>query len=312
MLSDCSKGESLGEIPTRMTASHFPVLLDEIIEIMEPKSGKKYIDATGGPGNMSAALLEKTAPDGIVLTMDCDPHALEEQHQLLDKYGSRSIRRRANFVKIAAIAEEAGIVPVDGILFDLGLSSRMVDHPQYGLSIMHDAPLDMRMDPDLDTTAFDLVNGLSEKKLIELLRGMDEIRWAGRIARAIVQARENGPINTTHQLAEIVTRAIPRKYHPRKIHPATKTFLALRVAVNHERESLTTALKACSALLKEGGVLAVICYSSFEDQIVREVIRENSSNWTRISKKAIRPKETEIALNPRARSARLRAYRKAA
>jgi 16S rRNA (cytosine1402-N4)-methyltransferase len=294
------------------TISHIPVLLDKVIEYMDPKPGKNYIDATGGPGSMSAALLARTSPDGRVLTLDCDPRAQEEELENLGGFGIRSVRRRVNFSRIAEVAREDGFERVGGILFDLGISSRMVDSPEYGASIRHDSTLDMRMDPDLDVTAHDLVNSLSEDELTELFHGMDEHRWARRIAKAIVRARKEAAIETTGQLADLVAGAIPAKFHPRRIHPATRVFLALRVAVNRERESLEIALRACPDLMATGSVLIVICYSSFEDQTVRRVIREARDRWEHVTKKAICPDEGEIERNPRSRSARLRAYRKAA
>jgi 16S rRNA (cytosine1402-N4)-methyltransferase len=292
--------------------SHVPVLMPEVMKIMEPKPGKKYIDCTGGPGNMSAGLLAASSPDGKVLTLDFDPRTSEEQTKLLGEFGERSVRRLSNFSNLHEIALKEGFEKVNGILFDLGLSSRMIDTPEYGASFQIDSPLDMRMDPELTETAGDLVNQLPERELADLFRGMDEARWANRIARAIVKARLSEPIETTGQLANIVSNAIPRKFHSHKMHPATRVFLALRVEVNHEQENLTSALQACPELLSENGVLAVICYSSFEDRIVRHEISETKDRWVRVTKKAIRPGDDEIRDNPRSRSARLRAYRKVA
>ena len=278
---------------------------------MDPLPGKIFIDATGGPGNMSAALLGASSPDVRVLTLDRDPRAIAQEEAMLGIYGDRGRRRRANFSEIAEAAKEEGFTKVHGILFDLGLSSGMLDCPEYGAAIMHDSRPDMRMDPNLRISAYELINSLSEDELIEMFRGMDEQRWARRIAKAIVLARNEKPIESTVRLAEIVASAIPKKFHPRHIHPATRVFLALRVAVNHERESLKKALEGCPELLIDGGVLVVICYSSFEDRIVREFVRERRDSFKRLTKKAVTPDEEEIRKNPRSRSARLRAYRKA-
>lgn len=291
--------------------SHVPVLLVEVLRLMAPETGKKYIDATGGPGNMSRALLEKSAPDGRVLTIDCDPRAIIEQEKLLADFGNRSIRRRINFSELELTASVEGFVPSDGVLYDLGISSAMIDQPEYGFSIKTDSPLDMRMSPDIETTARDLVNTLSEKELADLFRTMDERRFARPIARAIVNARVTDPIETTGQLADIIAKAVPRRFHPKRIHIATRPFLALRVAVNREIENLESSLSQVGNILSAGGLLIVICYSSFEDRIVRAMIRESAFRWKRLTKKAIRPDEEEIARNPRSRSARLRAYRKA-
>jgi len=279
---------------------------------MAPAPGKNYIDATGGPGGMSRALLERTSPDGRVLTIDCDPRACAEQEKTLRAYGSRSLRKRANFANLLEVARDSSFIPSDGVIYDLGLSSRMLDDPAYGMSIRRDSELDMRFDPDLETLARDVVNRLSERELVELLRGTDERRFARSIARAIVRERERAPIETTGRLAEIISRAVPRRFHPRDIHVATRTFLALRARVNSERESLEKSLRACPEVLKSGGVLAVICYASFEDRIVKSFVRDTAEGWERLTRKAIRPSAEEIGRNPRSRSARLRAYRRIA
>lgn len=293
--------------------SHIPVLLDKVIELMKPSPGKTLIDATGGPGNMSRALLDKSSPDGRVLTLDLDPNAIKAQESLLGEFGSRSVRRKTNFSEISSIAQSENFVPCDGILYDLGVSSPMLDVAGYGMAIRHaDAELDMRFDPDNPVTARDVVNNYTVEDLTRILRDMDEYRFARRIANAIDRARRESQINTTGELAEIVEKAVPRRFHPRRMHVATRTFLAIRVEVNRERESLRKSLTDAAEVLSVGGVLIVICYSSFEDRIVKEVTREAKDRWEKISKKAIRADEEEIERNPRSRSARLRAYRKAA
>jgi 16S rRNA (cytosine1402-N4)-methyltransferase len=292
-------------------SSHIPVMLREVLEYLNPLPEKNFIDCTGGPGGMSEAILDMNSP-GRVLTLDCDPRARDEQDKKLSRFGDRSVRRMANFSEISEVASEEKFGGVDGILFDLGLSSGMVDCPEYGASIRHNAPLDMRMNPDLDLSAFDLVNTLSEEDLTNLFKGMDEHRWARRIARTIVEERRKGDIETTGQLADLIASAIPRRFHPKRIHPATRSFLALRVEVNQERQTLDKALRACPGLLAMSGVLVVICYSSFEDQVLRAAIRETRERWERLTRKAVVPGKEEIGRNPRSRSARLRAYRKAA
>jgi len=261
---------------------------------------------------MSRALLDKTSPDGRVLTIDCDPKASELQAELLGEYGERSVRASGNFRNIGDIARGNNFTKVDGILYDLGVSSGMLDIPGYGMSIRNDGPLDMRFDPSLEISAADLVNDLDENELVELLRSMDERRFARRIAGAIIRSRKESAIETTGQLAQIISDAVPRRYHPKRIHVATKTFLALRVRVNGEIEALETSLKACGELLTPGGVLVVICYSSFEDRIVKALWRENRETFERLTKKPVTPSDEEIVKNPRSRSARLRAYRKVA
>ena len=291
---------------------HTPVLLDDVLKFLLPFPGKNYIDATGGPGNMSRALLERTGPRGRVMTIDCDPRATEFQEKNLAIFGDNSVRVSGNFRDIQSLAKMYSFSEVDGILFDLGVSSAMLDLADYGISIRHDAPLDMRFDPSLKVNARDLVNNLNENELVEILKAMDEIRFARKIARAIIRSRDESPIETTGRLADIVSKAVPRRFHPKKNHVATKTFLALRVKVNSEREALSEALMSCPDLLAANGVLVVICYSSFEDRIVKETWRGNRERLERLTKKPVTPSDEEIYANPRSRSARLRAFRKIA
>ncbi len=294
------------------SSSHIPVLLNEVLEIMNPSPGKNFIDLTTGPGNMSKALLLANAPDGKVLSLDCDPRTVTEQNSNLAEFGSRSIRRHANFSELLEVARAENFIGVDGILGDLGVSSIMLDHPEYGMSIGHDGRLDMRFDPELEFSAYELVNNLPEDELTSMLWGMDEKRFGGRIARSIIRARANRPIETTGQLAEIVSNAIPKRFHPKRIHPATKTFLALRARVNLERESLEKCLDDAVEILKAEGVLLIICYSSFEDRIVKAMYANNRDRWQRMTSKPVTPGKDEIERNPRSRSARLRTYRKIA
>jgi len=294
------------------TASHIPVLLGKVIEIMAPAPNKNFIDATGGPGNMSRAILKRTGPLGRMLTLDIDPRISAEQEKILGEFGSRSVRRLANFSRIKEIAESEGFVPCDGILFDLGLSSAMIDRGEYGMSFTHDGPLDMRMDPSSPITAEKLVNELTEKELSELFRKVDERRFALKIARAIVGARDRKPIRTTSQLASIIADAVPKRYWPRNMHVATRPFLAIRIAVNREEKNLETALRDCHDILADSRVLIAICYSSFEDRIVKAEIGSRRDRWERLVKKPIKPEADEVERNPRSRSARLRAYAKVA
>jgi len=294
------------------SGTHTPVLLDEVLTFMAPSPGKNFIDATTGPGNMSKALLDRCSPDGRVLSIDCDPHAIEQQDDLLGPYGARSVRVRTNFSNILDAAQANNFIPVDGIVYDLGVSSGMLDIPGYGMSFRHDSALDMRFDPELETTAYDVVNYLPEDALVELLRGMDEQRFGRTIVEAIVRSSGLKPLETTGQLADIVASAVPRKFHPRGMHVATRTFLALRAAVNNERENLQASLDCCPDILAVGGTVVVICYSSFEDRIVKELYRSNRDRLERLTRKIVTPSDAEIERNPRSRSARLRAYRKAA
>ena len=283
--------------------------MDAVLEFLNPQPGKDYYDLTGGTGSASREILLRNAP-GRVLTIDRDPRAFDEMDALLAPFGERSIRVCANFAEIASIAKKVDIPRADGAIADLGISSRMVDTPDYGASIKHDSRLDMRMDPSIPISAYDLVNTLPESELRELFRRVDEIRWAGPIAKAIVRRRENSPIETTGELAELVSSVIPRRFHPRRIHPATKVFLALRTKVNEEPESLKACLESLGELINPNGVLVIICYSSIEERILKQVMQENKNIWEKITKKPVRPDEAEIRKNPRSRSARLRAYKR--
>jgi 16S rRNA (cytosine1402-N4)-methyltransferase len=289
---------------------HVPVLLEKVIELLSPVPGGRYIDNTGGDGWMSRAILKKSSPDGIVLTIDCDSRTNEVREKNLSEFGQRSIRVNSNFEDMARVAEKYELVPVDGVLYDLGMTSRMVDVAEYGASFRYDSPLGMNMDPDAEISAWDIVNTWPEDKLKEMFFAMDVGRFSGRIARGIAAGRQNGDIETTKQLAEIIERAVPRKFHPKRIDVCTKPFLAIRVAVNRERETLEASLRDCRKVLKTGGVLVVICYSSFEDRITRKVIREDPYDWSKLAKKAVTPDDEELERNPRSRSARLRAWRR--
>lgn len=295
-----------------VTGSHTPVLLEEVLDFVKPSPGKNYIDGTTGPGNMSRAILEKCSPDGRVLSIDCDPRVSSHQEEKLGGFGNRSVRRLSNFASMLEIAREEDFLPADGIILDLGLSSVMLDLTGYGMSFQRRERLDMRFDPELTVTAYDLVNNLPVKELTELLRGMDEGRFGGRIARVIERRRKESPIETTEELADVVASAVPRRFHPRHMHVATRTFLALRAEVNRERESLEKVLDDAVEILGTGGVLVVICYSSFEDRIVKAAYSNNRDRWERMTRKPVTPGQDEIERNPRSRSARLRAYRKAA
>ncbi len=296
-----------------------PVLLSAVLEGLRPRSGMSFIDATLGAGGHAAALLEASAPDGRLLGFDRDAAALEVARRRLARFGDRVRVVHASYAQIGRLAPAHGFEAVDGILFDLGLSSLQLDDPARGFSFRFDAPLDMRFDPRHGITAAELVNELPEERLAALLREYGEERHARRIARAIVAAR---PVRTTGRLAEVVARAVPRARHER-IHPATRTFQALRIAVNEELEALERALPQAVELLRPGGRLAVISFHSLEDRIVKRFMRreaqdclcppeqlvctcEHVARLRVITRKPIMATEEEIAANPRARSARLR------
>ena len=291
---------------------HTPVLLAEVIAGLAPQSGGRYIDGTLGGGGHAAAILEASAPDGRLRGIDADPAALAAGATRLAAFGERATVARGNFRDLAQLARANGFEPADGILLDLGVSSHQLNTPERGFSFMADAPLDMRMDPTGGETAADLVDELPESELADLIYRYGEERGSRRIARAIVTARRTRRIATTGALAEVVARALGGRRG--KIHPATRTFQALRIAVNHELESLEAVLPQAVNVLASGGRLAVIAFHSLEDRIVKQFFRAESgyagavgpSRLRIITKKPIEAEPAEARANPRARSAKLR------
>ncbi len=297
---------------------HKPVLLSEAVEALQAQPGKRYVDCTLGSGGHASAILEKILPDGQLLGIDADPEAIDIAKPRLADYIGSTIIINDNFANIETICRENNFLPVHGILFDLGLSSTQLEISERGFSFQHDGPLDMRFSPAQELTAADIVNNLPEDKLSQIIKTYGEERYSKRIARCIVKSR---PISSTLQLASVVEKAIGSRHG--KIHPATRTFMALRIAVNRELENLATALKQTVNCLDYRGRLVVISYHSLEDRIVKQfMIRESKGclcppetpvcqcghmpSLKIISKKAITPSLTEIKLNPRSRSAKLR------
>lgn len=310
-----------------MGALHVPVLLDEAMGYLNPKSGGIYIDGTLGLGGHTSEVLKRSYPDGRVIGIDRDTEALKIASVRLQEFGDRVDLMHGNFSEMGRIAEELGIKEVDGILLDIGVSSLQIDTDIRGFSFLRDAPLDMRMDTTGGITTADIVNNYSVEELQEILWKFGEEGYARRIVREIIKSREIAMIATTRELAQIVERSIPRKDWPREIHPATKTFQALRIAVNDELGSLERGLDDGIGLLKAGGRFCVISFHSLEDRIVKNRFR----NWETpcicppslpicgcgkvkvarvLTKKAIKAAEDEIRANPRARSARLRVAEK--
>ena len=296
---------------------HIPVLYDEVLAALAVRPGGRYIDATVGAGGHAAGILRASAPDGRLLALDADPEAISFARYALQAFADRVILERANFRELGAIAKTNGFEQVDGVLMDLGLSSRQLLDPERGFSFSQEGPLDMRMEPNQGESAADLINSASEEELAGWLRQYGEERHARRIARAIVQSR---PISTTKELADLVAREIG---HREKIHPATRTFQAIRIAVNQELDSLSDALPQARDLLCRGGRLAVIAFHSLEDRIVKQFFRaeaqdclcppelpicacDHRATLRIITRRPVRPSVQEIASNPSSRSARLR------
>lgn len=300
---------------------HVPVLLDESIELLDVRPGGRYLDATAGSGGHSEALLRASAPDGQVLAIDRDPDALARSQKRLAPWAGRYRLEYGNFADMATIAKQAGMDGFDGVLADLGVSSEQLDTASRGFSFSEDGPLDMRMDPAAGETAAELVERLSEAELADLLWTYGEERHARRIARRIVKARREAPLTTTAQLADVVRRGSGGRRSGQD--PATRSFQALRIAVNAELDSLERGLAEALSLLREGGRMAAIAFHSLEDRIVKRFFRAHavkeeslqaggvrqvfeSPAMRIITRRPVTPGEDEIARNPRARSAKLR------
>jgi 16S rRNA (cytosine1402-N4)-methyltransferase len=285
---------------------HRAVLLNEALGYLDPQPGRRYIDATFGAGGHTQALLERTAPDGSVLALDVDDAALEGGRDLLRQFGARLTLAKANFRDVLEIAQQHGFQNVDGLLADIGVSSRMFDDPQRGFSFMREGALDMRMDRSQRLTAADIVNTWSEKEIADILYINGEERRSRPIARSIVRSR---PLATTLDLSRAVERVLGAPRYG-KIHPATRTFQALRIAVNAELENLQVFLDSAGACLRPGGRLAVITFHSLEDRIVKNAFRASAIPGKPLTKKVITATAEEVESNPRARSAKLRVWEK--
>jgi 16S rRNA (cytosine1402-N4)-methyltransferase len=287
--------------------THIPVLLNEAIEGLRPQPGGRFVDCTVGLGGHAAAILEKILPSGRLLGIDADPEAIEVAQTKFSGYGEAVTLVNDNFASIGAICSEYHFHPADGILFDLGVSSLQLDTAQRGFSFQCDAPLDMRFDPRQGLTAADIVNNFPEAELARIIREYGEERHWRRIAQHIVQSR---PITTTSELSHVVKQVVGARRG--KIHPTTRTFMALRIAVNSELENLKLALEQTINLLRFQGRLVVISYHSLEDRIVKEFMRREATSQRHvptlklISRKVIKPSPLEIESNPRSRSAKLR------
>jgi 16S rRNA (cytosine1402-N4)-methyltransferase len=307
--------------------SHIPVLPAEVLAYLAPVSGGTYVDGTLGGGGHASLVLQAAGDNGRLLGFDQDAAAIAAASQALARFKERFIPVNRNFAELAEVLATLGVTAIDGFLLDLGVSSHQLDTAERGFSFQQDAPLDMRMDRNCSRSAADLVNTLSHGELASIIREYGEDRWAGRIASFICKAREEAPLVSTCQLADIVKGAIPRKAWEERLHPATRTFQALRIAVNDELASLEKGLAAAVAYLKPGGRGVVISFHSLEDRIVKQMFRQMSSGCTCprdfpvcvcshkaevkvLTGKPVMAGEAELAENPRARSAKLRAVQK--
>jgi 16S rRNA (cytosine1402-N4)-methyltransferase len=303
------------------TLPHAPVLFDEIIHALDPRDGGRYVDGTVGAGGHARGILEACGPGGVLLGMDVDPQALALARETLAPYGERLALMQASYDHILDAIRDRGWQTVDGIVLDLGVSSMQLDTADRGFSFQTEAPLDMRFNPDGGMTAAELINTAQETELADILYRFGEERQARRIARLMVEAR---PIRTTTQLADVVSRAVRGRQH---LHPATRTFQALRIVVNDELAHLERALPRALQALRSGGRLAVISFHSLEDRIVKRFMREESQDRTNppymqqyeverkailreLNRKPVVASADEVRRNPRARSARLRVAEK--
>jgi 16S rRNA (cytosine1402-N4)-methyltransferase len=305
-----------------MTSGHVSVLYKEVIAGLRPRSGGRYIDGTVGAGGHAFGILEASAPDGELLGLDLDNAALAMAATTLKPFGARAHLAQSSYLGMADEARKLGWLAVDGILLDLGLSSLQLEDAGRGFAFKHDGPLDMRFDQRRNLTASDLVNGASPDELADILFKFGEEREARRIVRAIVAAR---PLHSTRRLAEVVAAAVKGKRGD--VHPATRTFQALRIAVNGELEALEKVLPLAVSLSKAGGRLAVISFHSLEDRIVKTFFHREArdcicppeqlvctcnhrASLKEITRKPVAPSPEEIAANPRSRSAKLRIVEK--
>ena len=280
-----------------------PVLLGEVIESLMPSRGKVFVDGTLGGGGHTRALAEKVGPDGLVIGLDRDPEPVERAIRTMENLPVRVFQ--ANFCDIPEVLAELNIEKVDGVLLDLGLSSDQLADNERGFSFSSDGPLDLRFDTSQGEPTWRLVDRLSPENLADLIYAYGEERHSRRIARAIVKRREESPIRTTAELAEVVRRAVPKTRDSQRIDPATRTFQALRIAANDELKSLEIVLRRIPDCLISGGRAAIISFHSLEDRRVKDAFREDD-RYEVITRRPIRASEEEIAQNPRSRSAKLR------
>ncbi len=309
-----------------MNEGHLPVLVNEVLEMLAPAAGSLHLDATLGGGGHTERILEAANPDGRLLGLDADPQAIARvEARLGPRFGDRLVLRQANFRELGQVAPAAGFGLVDGCLFDLGLSSFQLADRDRGFGFRAGGPLDMRFDPSRGVPAAELLATLDANELIALFRAYGEEPKAPRIARAIVEARRIAPVATAEELAALIERVVPPNPRlRRRTHPATRVFQALRIAVNEELEALDAGLAAALDLLRPGGRLVVLSYHSLEDRIVKRFFQAErrgcvcppalpicvcgrSPRLRLVTNPSVTPTDAEIAANPRARSARLRA-----
>jgi 16S rRNA (cytosine1402-N4)-methyltransferase len=282
---------------------------EEVLRLLNPQPGMTMVDGTVGTGGHSLLLMPRLMPGGRLMAMDRDPQALQIARQRLSAWGTSVTFVQGNFIALADVLKEHGVAGVDGILLDLGMSSLQVETAERGFSFLREGPLDMRMDPGQSMSAEAIINRWPLDQLATMFETLGEERFARRIAQRIIAARRAHPITSTTQLAALICEAVPSRFRHGRVHVATRAFQALRMAVNDELGSLQAALESLPAVLARGGRAVVIAFHSLEDRLVKQAavrgMREGM--WQALTKKPLRPSEDEIARNPRARSAKLRA-----
>jgi len=292
------------EIPT----GHIPIMVDEVRDLLALHPGQTVVDATLGGGGHAAMICEAISPSGHLIGLDQDQEALERARARLREFSVRQDFVKSNFRRLADVLGQVGVPLVDAVFLDIGVSSFQLDDPRRGFSFRSEGPLDMRMDKDVQVSAFELVNSMEKEEIAHILWAYGEERFSRRIAEGIVRARAQRPIATTTELSDVILRSLPYRFSRDGIHPATRSFQALRIAVNQETDALEAVLDQAFTHLKAGGRISVIAFHSLEDRIVKEKFRTLAHKGVArlLTKKPLRPTEDEVAHNPRSRSARLR------
>ncbi|MDD5506646.1 MAG: 16S rRNA (cytosine(1402)-N(4))-methyltransferase RsmH [Candidatus Omnitrophica bacterium] len=289
---------------------HIPVMLREVIDYLDPKPGQIIVDATLGTGGHSFEILKKITPGGRLIGIDRDEDSLAVCRQRFSGFSGSYELVQSNFADLDQVLEKLGIDKIDGIMFDLGISTYQLKDTERGFSFQQEGPLDMRMDKSSYISAYDLVNNLNENEISHLLWNFGQERWHNRIAHLLVEERRNQPISTTSQLANLVMRAIPYRYRRSyyRIHPATRTFQAVRIAVNRELEILEGAIKKAVAILRKKARICVISFHSLEDRVIKHTFRALKAGGLIdiITAKPMTPAASEVTANPSSRSSKFR------
>jgi len=290
---------------------HIPVMLREVIDYLDPRPGQIIVDATLGTGGHSLEILKRIIPGGRLIGIDRDEDSLAVCRQRLSEFSGSCEFVHANFADVDQVLGNLGIDKIDGIVFDLGISTYQLKDAERGFSFQQEGPLDMRLDKSSYISAYDLVNNLNENEISHMLWSFGQERWHNRIAHLLVEERRNQPISTTSQLADLVMRAIPYRYRRGyyRIHPATRTFQAVRIAVNRELEILESAIKKAVAILKKKAKICVISFHSLEDRVIKHTFRALKAEGLIdiITAKPLTPADSEVAANPSSRSSKFRA-----